>query len=125
MSRGRRAAAVLLGGWLVVASGCAIPPPREVLLLARGMAFILPDQPDTSNPVIPFRAGEHVRVVFRNEAPGLIHDFHVPAWNVVTEAIRAGETTDVVFTVPPTPGRFEYLCRPHAELMRGFVEVTP
>lgn len=87
------------------------------------MAFFLADDPETPNPVILFRAGERVRVLIRNDAPGLLHDFHIPAWNLETEQIRAGETTDLVFTVPATLGRSEYLCRPHSELMRGFVEV--
>ena len=88
------------------------------------MTFVLASDPDTPNPVIPLRAGERVKVVLRNEAPGLLHDFEIPAWDVRTERIRAGQTTDVVFTVPATLGRSEYRCRPHAELMKGFVEVS-
>ena len=116
---------------LVTIASCALvsctPPgePREVLLAARGMTFVLVNDSDTPNPVIPLRAGERVRLVLRNEAPGLLHDFAIPAWDVQTEQIRAGESTNVTFTVPTTPGRTEYLCRPHAKLMKGHVEVTP
>ena len=99
-------------------------PTREVVVIARGMSFIVQGDTDTPNPVIQLRAGEHVRVVLKNEAPGLLHDFAIPDWNVEIEQIRAGESRDVTFTVPDTPGRFAYRCRPHAEMMNGFIDVT-
>jgi plastocyanin len=49
----------------------------------------------------------------------------IPAWDVAIGQIRAGQTAEVTFTVPNQPGRHEYRCRPHAEMMSGFVEVTP
>ena len=111
---------------VVLSHACALTPvPREVMLVARGMTFTLADTPDVSNPVIQLHAGERVRLVLKNEAPGLLHDVVIPAWGVQVNPIRAGETTEVTFTVPTEPGRFEYRCRPHAELMSGFVEVRP
>jgi plastocyanin len=89
------------------------------------MTFVLADEPEVANPIIQMRAGERVRLVLKNEAPGLLHDFHIPAWGVQVTQIRAGETADVTFTVPREPGRFGYLCQPHSELMKGIVEVTP
>ena len=121
----RRAAAVLFFLSFLSVAGCTNETPREVVLVARGMTFILPSDPATPNPVIPLRAGERVTITLRNEAPGLVHNFEIPAWNVTTELIRAGETTTVTFDVPGPPGRVEYTCRPHSELMRGFIEVTP
>lgn len=88
------------------------------------MQFVLEESPGEANPVIQLRAGERVRLVLKNEAPGLLHDVEIPAWKVQLDQIRAGETADVTFTVPDTPGRTEYRCRPHSELMRGFIEVT-
>lgn len=107
-------------------AGCAMfeSSPREVVVIARGMTFVLANDSDTPNPVIPLRAGERVRLVLRNEAPGLLHDLQIPDWNVRLNQTRAGETTDVTFTVPSTLGRYQYLCRPHSEMMKGFVEVT-
>jgi plastocyanin len=93
--------------------------------MARGMTFVLATQPDTPNPVIPLRAGERVRLVLRNEAPGLIHDIAIPEWDVAVAQIRAGESAEVIFTVPDEIGRHEYRCRPHSEMMKGVVEVTP
>ena len=82
------------------------------------------DRADVPNPVISLRGGERVRLVLSNEAPGILHDLVIPDWDVEIEPIRAGETRDITFTVPDTPGRFEYRCRPHSAMMTGFVEVT-
>ena len=88
------------------------------------MSFLVETDAKSPNPVIPLRAGEQVRVVLKNEAPGLLHDFVIPDWDVEIAQIRAGESRDVTFVVPNTPGRFEYRCRPHSEMMSGFIEVT-
>ena len=89
------------------------------------MTFVLADEPEVASPVIKLRAGERVRLVLKNEAPGLLHDFQIPEWGVQVTQIRAGETAEVTFTVPSETGRFAYRCRPHSELMKGMVEVTP
>ncbi|HUE88724.1 MAG TPA: plastocyanin/azurin family copper-binding protein [Vicinamibacterales bacterium] len=106
---------------------CAAQPgaPRDIVLVARGMTFVLEDAPDVPNPVIPMRAGERVRLVLKNEAPGLLHDLVIPDFGIEIERMRAGETRELIFTVPAAPGRYEYRCLPHAEMMHGFVEVAP
>jgi plastocyanin len=88
------------------------------------MTFVSDERPDEANPVLVLRAGERVRLVIRNEAPGLLHDIAIPAWGVQIDPIHYGETAEIVVTVPATPGRTRYVCRPHAELMNGLVEVT-
>jgi hypothetical protein len=103
---------------------CGPPATRDVILVARGMSFFLESHADAANPVIPLRAGDHVRVVLRNEAPGLLHDFVIPDWGVSIPAIRAGEQREVTFSVPDAPGRVDYRCRPHSGMMSGFIEVT-
>jgi hypothetical protein len=105
--------------------GCGGPDgPREIVVVARGMTFMLPSDPDTANPVIRMRPGEQIALTLENDAPGLIHDFRIPAWNVRSDQIRSGESTMVSFRVPDEVGRYEYTCGPHASLMRGFIEVT-
>ena len=104
--------------------GCRSTGPREVLLVARGMTFTLPSSPDRANPVIHLWPGERVRVILRNEAPGLMHNFEIPSWDVKSEQIRGGQTTSVSFTVPDRKGRVEYMCRPHSSLMHGVIEVS-
>lgn len=88
------------------------------------MTFVLERDPGTPNPVIPVRPGEHIELTLRNEAPGLIHDFRIPSWNVQTESIRNGQSASVLFTASTVAGRYEYNCGPHATLMHGFIEVT-
>ncbi len=89
------------------------------------MTFTLAGDAKLLNPVIAVRAGERIRLVLKNEAPGLLHDIEIAAWDVQVNQIGAGETADVTFVVPNQPGRYEYRCRPHAEMMSGFIEVTP
>ena len=109
-----------------LAAGCNTQGyTRDVIIVARGMSFIIEGQESAPNPLIKFQPGERVRIELRNEAPGLLHDFVIPAWGVEIEQLRAGESRDLVTTVPATPGRFEYHCRPHSEMMTGFVEVAP
>lgn len=109
----------------LLASACqAAPGPREIRIVARGMTFVVADEGETPNPIIRVRAGETVRVVLRNEAPGLVHNFEVPAWNLRTSQLREGETTEVEFKVAADPGQYEYRCTPHARMMRGAVHVT-
>jgi plastocyanin len=121
----RSAGASAIALCVCLTSACFSEPVRNVTLLARGMAFALAEQPGVANPVIRVRAGERVRLILKNEAPGLVHDIAIPAWNVAADSVRTGETAQVVFTVPTTPGRAEYRCRPHAEMMNGVVDVTP
>ena len=115
---------LLLGALASPGCGSHPGPTHEVTLVARGMTFVLEETPDQPNPVISLRSGQRVRLVLKNEAPGLLHDIEIPAWKVHIDQIRAGERRDVTFTVPDSPGRHTYRCRPHSEMMHGFVEVT-
>jgi plastocyanin len=103
--------------------GCTRSGPREVLIVARGMTFTLPSNPSAANPTIRLAAGDQVKLTLRNDAPGLMHDFRIPAWKIQTDQIRAGDSTSVTFTVPSASGRVEYHCGPHATMMRGVIEV--
>jgi len=98
-------------------------PTREVTLVAKGMAFYLESDPGTPNPTLEVRAGERLRVVLRNEDRGMIHDFAVPAVSAVMKAIHWSESGEVTLDVPDTPGTYEYMCRPHALMMRGTIRV--
>ena len=95
---------------------------REIVLVAREMAFYL-DGTDTANPTLRFRAGERVRIVLRNEEPGVIHNFAVPGWEVATRELYGTGSATLEFAVPGTRGRQEYRCTPHAWMMRGAIEV--
>lgn len=95
---------------------------REVVLVARDMAFYLDGMGD-ENPTLRFKAGEQVRVVLRNEEPGVTHDFAVREWRVATDALEGPSRDAVTFRVPERPGRYAYLCNPHSAMMRGSIEV--
>ena len=106
-----------------LATAVGRPADREITLVARGMAFYQVDEPGVPNPTITVKAGERVRVVLRNEDRGIIHDFAVPAIRAALDQTNWNEEEDVTFDVPGTPGRYEYICRPHALMMRGQIVV--
>ena len=108
--------AALLPAW-------SSPPTREITLVARGMAFYLDGDPSRPNPTLEVRAGERLQVVLRNEDRGMTHDVAVPAVAAAMNAIGWNESGDVTFDVPDTPGTYEYVCRPHALMMRGIIRV--
>jgi plastocyanin len=98
-------------------------PGREIVLVADGMTFRAED--GAANPVIEVRAGDVVRVVLRNDEGGMRHDFALPALDVAIDLLDVGETGAVTFVAPAEPGEYEYICRPHALMMRGVLRVLP
>lgn len=123
---GNRILAIALTVLTISTAGCTshVAPTRDLVLVARGMSFVLEGGADLPNPRIQLRAGERVHLVLKNEAPGLLHDLVIPDLDVAIAQTRAGESRDVTFVVPDTPGRFAYRCQPHSGMMSGFVEVT-
>jgi plastocyanin len=122
-------ASVLL---LIVSAGALMPvfglwqpgagaPVREIRLVTRAMAFYLESDPATPNPVITVKAGERVRIVLNNLDRGMTHDFAVPALGTALKAIDWNENGVVDIDVPEQPGTYEYICRPHAAMMRGTI----
>ena len=96
---------------------------EQVTLVARGMAFYLEGDAHHPNPTVEVRAGEHLRIVLRNQDPGMTHDFAVPVLDAAMRPIQWNESADVVIDVPTTPGTYEYICRPHRLMMRGTIRV--
>jgi hypothetical protein len=115
---------------LGVASGAAVavtrslrPPPREITLVARGMAFYVEGQ-SAANPTLTVYAGETIRLTLRNEAPGLQHDLAIPALGAATDPLAAGGSRTIAVVVPDEPMTIDYVCRPHATMMRGRLQVV-
>ncbi len=100
------------------------PASRDVVLLTRGMTFVVEGQLEDVNPVIRVTAGERVRFVLRNQTAGMQHDFAIPSWDVATRLLARDEEASVIVKIPDTPGAVEYLCRPHAQMMRGTIEIS-
>ena len=120
------AAAVLVG---VATIAAIVPrnvlsrrPVHEIRLVARDMAYYV-DGKGAPNPTLTVAHGEQVRIVLRNEDPGMIHDVAVPSWNAMTRRLGAGEETVLQFKAPEQPGLGTYSCTPHGELMRGTIRV--
>lgn len=118
----------------VVASAALLPrvvssrdrdpaPPREITLVAKGMTFYI-EGDKSPNPTIRLKAGERIRLVLRNEDPGMTHDLVVKDWKVATKTLAArGDQDTVVFRVPNRQGETNYQCTPHSAMMRGRIQV--
>jgi plastocyanin len=118
-------AMVLAAGSFALASRPDAPnaAPREVVLIARDMAFVVPGGPGGPNPTLRLRAGERVRFVLENRDPGMRHDLVVRGLGLRLAVLAFGESDRQVVTLPQTPGEHEYVCSFHARLMRGCIVV--
>jgi plastocyanin len=117
------AAAAVVATSLAVTLSSGADAPREVVLEIRGMAFYM-DGAGPANPVIQARPGELLRVTVRNADAGLVHDFAVTTVGVVLRPLQAGASGSVVFRAPRAEGSYEYVCQPHAQMMRGQLDVV-
>ena len=99
------------------------PPSREIVLVARNMAFYLDGNP-TPNPTLRLKAGEQVTLVLRSEDAGITHDFAVKSWNVGTALLNGKGAVSVSFRVPDRDDEpQEYVCSAHPVMMKGVIEV--
>jgi plastocyanin len=127
----RMARVAAAAGLLSIAALMALMPlmasargaSREIVLVARQMAFYV-EGGGEPNPTLVVRPGEEVRIVLKNQEPGVFHDLKVGGVNVSVEPIRAGATATLTFRAPDRPGRYEYVCRPHAQMMTGVLLVA-
>jgi len=117
------AAAVALVAAAVVTTAGAREEVREIHLVARGMAFYLDAEPAVANPPITLHQGERVRIVLRNETPGINHDLAIAGLSAAMSPVAVGTTGVVDLEVPDRPGRHEYVCRPHSVMMKGVVTI--
>jgi heme/copper-type cytochrome/quinol oxidase subunit 2 len=99
------------------------PEPREVLVVARQMAFYV-DDGVTANPTIYAAPGERIRITLVGQDPGFDHDFAVPAWRVNSAVLHGVGRNSTVLQVPDKPGVTTYVCSRHASMMKGIIEVT-
>ena len=99
--------------------------PREVILVAKDMAFVRghANAGPAMNPPIVLGAGERVRLVVRNQDPGMKHDFVVDAMGVHSSVLEYGESETIEVTAPAEKGETEYYCSFHALKMRGRIIV--
>jgi plastocyanin len=126
----RKRLLVFLGSCAAVAAMLAVSlsssgadAAREIVLEARGMAFYV-DGDGAPNPAIRARPGELLRVTMRNRDAGLVHDFAVRSLGVALQPIGTDASAAVVFRAPRAAGTYEYVCQPHAQMMRGQLQVN-
>jgi plastocyanin len=117
------AAAVVVATSVAVTLSSGADAAREIVLEVRGMAFYM-DGAGAANPVVRARPGELLRVTVRNSDAGLVHDFAVADLGVVLRPVQGGATGSVVFRAPREEGSYLYVCQPHAQMMRGRLEVS-
>jgi len=98
------------------------PATREIQVVARGMTFYVDGRAE-ANPTLRVGRGEHVRIVFRNEDPGMMHDFTIPDWGIETKVLSGKGQTSITFSAPDRAASGTYACRPHASMMRGTIAV--
>jgi hypothetical protein len=119
-------AVVLLAGAAVIpiAVSSRTPPPREIRLVVRNMAYYL-EGGSEPNPTLRVQRGEPIRVVVRSDDRGLTHDFGVDAWRVRSLPIddKSGRVGRLEFEAPDRPGETTYSCAPHAQMMQGTIRV--
>ena len=117
------AGAALLAIVAASRDGAASSAPREIRLVVKDMTFYLEGH-DAPNPTLRVRAGEQIRLFVRNEDRGMHHDLVIKPWQVQTRMLeRIGEEAVVSFRVPNRVGTATYTCTPHAEMMRGTVQI--
>tara|TARA_B100000809_G_C14658832_1_gene358820 strand:- start:29 stop:466 length:438 start_codon:yes stop_codon:yes gene_type:complete len=88
-----------------------------VVVVAKDMKF------NQTNPTIYIRPGTKIRLILRNEDPGMRHDLVLEALGLETPILKEGESAILEFVVEDE-GLFEYICSLHPVLMRGILMVS-
>ena len=117
------AAAAVVVTSLAVTLSSGADAAREIVFEVHGMAFYM-DGAGAANPVVRVLPGELLRLTVRNSDAGFVHDFAVASLGIVLPPLRAGATGSMVFRAPREEGTYEYVCQPHAQMMRGRLEVS-
>ena len=101
----------------------ATEPTHDITLVARDMAFYLPESAQP-NPPIEVAREEQVRLTLVNRDAGIDHDLAVASLDVETDAIPGdGASATIEFRAPRQSGVHEYVCRLHGKMMRGQLTV--
>lgn len=85
---------------------------RTIVVTAKDMMY------NQTNPDIILAPGEWIRLVFRNEEPGVKHNLVIDGLGLATPILKTGEEAVLLFRAPPV-GSFDYFCTLHPLMMRG------
>ena len=95
---------------------------REVRIVAQNMTYYV-DGSTEPNPSLRLAPGEQVRLTFRNQDKGMLHDVRIPALGVGTKVVGFDREESIVFRVPANAPAAEYVCTPHSAMMSGKVVI--
>ena len=117
--------AALIGPRIVASLG-ARGDVREIRLVVQDMTYFVESGgrvTDDPNPTLRFKAGEQIRLVFRNDDRGMTHDFTIRAWGVATKVLDGKGDDSITFRVPQDAKSARYVCTPHSAMMSGQIVV--
>jgi hypothetical protein len=112
MTQSARTSSWLVIAALATAGTVAIPmvvasrpdAAREVRLVVRDMTFYV-DGDTSPNPTLRFKRGEQIRLVLRNDDPGMTHDVAIRACTSPCRSFRARANTKSGSRCRTPPGR--------------------
>lgn len=93
-------------------------PAEEIRVVAKNMTYYANGAGD-ANPAIQLTPGRLVRITFRNDDRGMLHDLAIPAFGVGSGIIEYGTEKSFTFRVPDRPATAAYTCTPHSAMMSG------
>jgi plastocyanin len=98
-------------------------PVREIVLIAKDVAFHKAGEPSQANPTLRLKKGETVRLTLINQEPGqVLHCFSIGGLAVKTSRdLATGESETLTFR-PTEDGVFSYACLMHP-MMAGKILV--
>ena len=107
-----------MAAFMIMAFTADPGPTREIVLVARDVAFVSPDRPALPNPPLTLKKGEPVRLTIRNGEPDrVLHCLTIGGMNVKTPgSLAAGESVTLTFT-PKQKGTFTYACLMHPTMI--------
>jgi hypothetical protein len=112
----------LISGVLLVLGGIAATvvwvrrkPTTTLELVAEDLVF------RGKNPTLYAKPGGKVRLVFRNEANGVVHQFSIDELSVETAILQPGTVEEICFPVPAQERVFTYTCKLHPIMTGRFV----
>jgi plastocyanin domain-containing protein len=98
-------------------------PAREIVLIAKDVAFRNAGEAEPANPTIVLKQGETVRLTLINREPGqVLHCFSIAGLGVKTSRILATGESETLSFSPAEKGVFSYACLMHP-MMAGKILV--
>ena len=109
----------LVGFTLVGVEAMRENPNAVIEVVAENLAF------KGNNPTLFAEPGSEVKLIFRNEARGIEHNFVIEGLGVETAVLRPGEREEINFSVPMRDTVLTYSCYLHPIMKGQFVVGDP